>query len=69
MSNEIKRTDYRVEPGLYQVGELQIMNGGPRHWQLRDEYGDIIEFYPTLKAAFESWYVLNEMLKMKDAVA
>lgn len=43
--------DYRLEPGLYQVGLHTIIRGGRDHWQLRDEFDDIVDIFPTCRAA------------------
>lgn len=42
---------YRIEPGYYRIEFFTILRGGPNTWQLRDEFGDIIDDYPTLRAA------------------
>lgn len=44
-------SDYRVEPGLYRVGLHTVIRGGRDHWQLRDEYDDIVDIYPTCRTA------------------
>ncbi len=44
---------YRIEPGHYRIGSFTILRGGPHTWQLRDEFGDIIDDYDTLRAALD----------------
>ncbi len=52
-------TKYRMEPGYYRVGPYTILRGGPNSWQLRDEFGDIIDDYRTLRDALNEAHTLR----------
>lgn len=52
-------TKYRIEPGYYRVGFFTILRGGPNTWQLRDEFGDIVDDYRTLRAALADAHTLR----------
>lgn len=44
---------YRVEAGVYDVGEYRIYYAGSKCWQLRCPLDDIVDFFPTLRAAIK----------------
>jgi len=47
----VKLKQYRISPGHYEVGDYTILWGGHSYWQVRDQFGDIIEDFKTLRQA------------------
>ena len=47
----MKLSDYRVEAGIYKVGDYTIYFQGDRSWTVRCPLDSIIEWFPTLRTA------------------
>jgi hypothetical protein len=55
----MKLSKYRVRSGHYRVRGYEIIGGSRIRWQLRDEDGDIIDDYRTLRDALHMAIVLS----------
>ena len=48
---EMKLKQFRVEPGHYQIKDWSVLQGGHSVWQVRDQFGDLVEYFRTAREA------------------
>ena len=58
---------YRIQAGHYEHGRYTILWGGHGHWQLRDQFDEMIECMPTLRAALGMAIAYENYMHKKDA--
>ena len=42
---------FRVEAGHYRINDWSILRGGHSVWQVRDNFGDLVEYFRTAAEA------------------
>lgn len=53
-------SEYRVEAGVYDVGNYRIYQQGAKCWTVRCSGDSILDWFPTLRAAIKYAEWLNE---------
>jgi len=55
--NELTRRDFKIGPGEYGLWRCgvwyRIIKGGPKFWQIRDEFDDLVDSARTITECLE----------------